>query len=235
MLGLACATPKPVVTEPPKEAAPPPRAAPVIEQEFGSIDPDEVEKTFKRQGGALESCHTEGRGRVPYMAGDMKIFLRIDKTGHVRYGYFEESSLGDRGTEQCILTMLGKVDFPVPIGGEAEVRHAFGWEGGQERAPGLFDPEKVQKALAAQAAIKSRAEQCRKGMRGQIMLTGYVEAGPPGKTKGKGKGKLGHFSALGASATTPEAAEKIDCLVTTLLELPLPTPGSYAAKVTFRL
>jgi hypothetical protein len=238
---FGCGKPKPAVTEPPKEpepahAAPPP----VMEQEFGSIDQDAVEQTFKKQGDALEACHTEGRSRVPYLAGDVKLFLRIDKTGHVKYGYFEVSSLGDRATETCILTALAKVDWPAPVGGEAEVRHAFGWEPGSERAPTPYEPQKVEKALDAQPGVRSRVEQCMKGVKGQVALTGYIEPGAPSKDKKDKskpkpatKGKQGHFRSVGASASTKEAAEKVDCVTSAVSELSVPTPGSYAAKVSF--
>lgn len=237
----SCAKPKPAVTEPPKEPAPAPApASPAVEQEFGSIDQEEVELTFKKQGDALSACLTEGRSRVPYMAGDVKLFLRIDRTGHVKYGYFEVTSLGDRTTESCILAALGRLEWPAPVGGEAEVRHAFGWEAGGERAPAPYDPQRVSHALDLQPAFRSRVEQCTKGVKGQVALTAYVEPGPPprdkkdkSKPKGKGKGKEGHFRALGASASTKDMAEKIDCIVTALTDLPLATPGSYAAKVSF--
>lgn len=237
----ACARPKPAVTESPKEPEPQRSApAPVMQQELGSIDLDAVEHLFKKQGDAIEGCHTAGRTRVPYLAGEVTIFLRIDATGHVRYGYLEVSALGDRATESCILETLAKINWPAPVGGEAEVRHALGWEAGGERAPVVYDPEKVTKALAAQPAVRARVGQCTKGIRGQIALTGYIEPGAPAKDKKdrtrstpKGKGKDGHFRALGASASTKDAAEKIDCVVSALVGLPIPTPGGYAAKVSF--
>jgi hypothetical protein len=37
------------------------------------------------------------------------------------------------------------------------------------------------------------------------------------------------------AAPNKDAAEKIDCLVDALKQLPLPSPGSYAAKVSFTL
>jgi hypothetical protein len=208
----------------------------VVEQEFGSIDQDAVEQTFKKQGDALSACHDDGRTRVPYLAGDVKLFLRIDRKGRVRYGYFEDSLLGDRATESCILAALAKVDWPAPVGGDAEVRHAFGWEAGAERVPAQYDPQRVSHALDAQPAYRARALQCMKGVKGQMTLTGYVEAGAPPKdrkSKAKPTGKGGHFKTLGASASTKEASEKIDCVVTALLDLPLPSPGSSAAKVSF--
>ena len=225
-----CGAPPPP-REAPKEAPPPPPPAPVVEQELGSIDEDAVERTFAKNGEALEACHSDGRARVPYLAGDVKLFLRIDRTGRVRYGFFEASSLGDRDTEKCILAALSAVSFPAPIGGEAEVRHGFGWEGGQERAPAPFDADKIQKALASAAGVRSRVEQCKRGARGDLAVTAYVEPGGKGK-KSRG-GAKGHFRALGVAASTRDAADKSDCLVAALRELPLPSPGSFAAKVTF--
>ena len=48
-------------------------------------------------------------------------------------------------------------------------------------------------------------------------------------------GKRGKVQAAGLGAPSKEGADKIDCLLGVMTGLQLPTPGSYAAKVTFAL
>ena len=227
---------------------------PQVSQELGSIDPKKVEQTFAGlQQGALEGCHKQGRERVDVLSGDVKVFLRIDGGGKVRYGYFEDSSLGDRETEKCILSELGRATWPKPEGGEAEVRSGFGWGPGDERAPTAWSSDKVQSALAESKDVKKNVASCKAGLKGDFKVTAYVEhddtapattdpkpASTPAtkpKPKGKkdGKDKGGKFKTIGMSAPNKDAAEKIDCLVDALKPLELPSPGSYPAKVTFSL
>lgn len=229
-----------------------------VSQELGSIDQKAVESTFNRLlNGPLEKCHKDGRGRLEYMNGEMKVFLRVGEDGKVKYGFFEESNVGDRDTERCVLDALGAADWPKPTGGEAEVRNSFHWEAGDARAPASWEAEKVLQALDDAKDVKGQVMKCKGGVSGNLQLTGYVEhdesapAAPPAKGKpaakphgktghkkgGKhaGKGKGGKFKAIGVAATSKDAAEKADCVVEALKNLPLPSPGSYAAKVSFVL
>lgn len=235
--------------EPPHEEAPP-AAAPVVSEELGSIDNDAVDQTFQQVSGDIATCLNEGRTRVSAIGGDVTVFMRIDATGHVKYGWFTQSALGDRMTEKCLLDVMNRTTWPKPIGGEAEVKHGFGWDSGS-RAPVPWESEKVTFALDASQATRRAIDQCKKGTSATIDVTGYVSAGPPGpandpppkkgakkpkKKKAKGKVKAeGHFRAIGASSESHEAADKIDCVLDALRPLPLPSPGSSTAKVTFTL
>ncbi|MDF2696860.1 MAG: hypothetical protein K0S65_5243 [Labilithrix sp.] len=243
-----------------------PSGGPTIEQELGSIDQRAVEKKFFDLQGKLESCHKQGRDRVEYLSGDVKVFLRVGKDGRVRYSWFEESTLGDRDTEKCILDLFAATDWPKPVGGEAEVRNGFGWPAGSERAPTSWGPEKVVSALDDDKHAKKDVEKCKSGVSGDFRITAYVEPGEveeshgsghgagqgQGTGQGKGGGKKagrkgdkmgpgkggehgGKFKTIGVAPPNKEGAEKIDCIVDALKNLPLPSPGSYAAKVTFTL
>src|SRR5205823_6664791 len=109
---------------------------PQVSQELGSIDQRKVEQTFSALvQGPLENCHKQGRDRIEFLTGDVKVFLRIDASGKMRYGYFEDTTLGDRETEKCILGVFSSASWPKPDGGEAEVRSGFGWGPGGEREP----------------------------------------------------------------------------------------------------
>jgi len=259
----ACgSSPKPVVEEPVAEQRAS-SSAPKLQmsQELGSIDERKVQQTFDSLvNGTLESCHKQGRDRVEYLTGDVKVFLRIDGSGRVKYGFFEDSTLGDRETEKCIMGVFNSTTWPKPEGGEAEVRSGFGWGPGGEREPTSWSSDKVTTALVESKDVKKDIDKCKHGVSGDFRVTAYVEAdegdgggngnggGKHGKNKpaakpkhasGKGGGAAketgGKFKAIGIAAPNKDGAEKVDCLVDALKALELPSPGSYAAKVTFSL
>lgn len=246
----ACGSKPPPPPEPPKQdddtAKRPSGPTPQVEQELGSIDQRAVERKFGALQGEFEKCHQQGRDRVEYMSGDVKIFMRVGKDGKVRYSYFEESTLGDRDTEKCILDVLGRASWPQPQGGEAEVRNGFGWGPGGERAPTPWGPEKVMGALDDAKDVKKDVQKCKAGVKGDFIVTAYVEhdesaadekekpkAGNKKHGKKAGKEQGGKFKTIGIVPPGKDAAEKVDCIVDALKPLKLPTPGSYAAKVSF--
>jgi hypothetical protein len=105
-------------------------------------------------------------------------------------------------------------------------------------------------ALVAAKDVKREVQRCKKGVSGDFRITAYVETeegegeahpgkpgkGTPGKHGKKGNKELGgRFKAIGVAAPNKEGAEKVDCIVDALRPLELPSPGSYAAKVSFTL
>jgi hypothetical protein len=252
---VACGSkPPPKAEEPVKEEAASHRPAgptPQVSQELGSIDPRKVEQTLANLvSGPLETCHKQGRDRIEFLTGDVKLFLRIDGNGKLKYGYFEDSTLGDRETEKCILGTLSNASWPKPEGGEAEVRSGFGWGPGGEREPTSWPSDKITLALVEAKDVRKDVDKCKDGVKADFSVTAYVEMGDSGDKPGdkhekptpkrgkKGnnnKAMGGRFKAIGVSAKSKEGAEKIDCIVEALKPLDLPSPGSYAAKVTFSL
>ena len=87
--------------------------APDVEQELGSIDQRAVEKTFTElQTASSRTATRRARDRVEYLTGDVKVFFRVGGDGRREvFGYFEDSTLGDRETEKCILGV-----FAAPTG-----------------------------------------------------------------------------------------------------------------------
>jgi hypothetical protein len=247
---VACGGAPPPPPEPPKTDDTGPKGpsgpTPQVEQELGSIDQRAVERKFGALQGEFEKCHQQGRDRVDVLSGDVKIFMRVGKDGKVRYSYFEESTLGDRETEKCILDVLGRASWPQPQGGEAEVRNGFGWGPGGERAPTPWGPEKVIGALDDAKDVKKDVQKCKAGVKGDFIVTAYVEhddsapAAPAKPENGKkkhgkkaGKDGGGKFKSLGIIPPNKDGADKVDCIVDALKALKLPSPGSYPAKVTF--
>ena len=238
--------PTAVVSRPPHTAG-----APSVSQELGSIDEHAVQQTFDRLQTKLEVCHKQGRDRVEYLAGDVKVFLRVGADGRVKYAYFEDSTVGDRETEKCLLDLFTATDWPKPQGGEAEVRNGFGWSGGSERAPASWPAEKMTNALGPDG--RHAIDQCKTGTHGEFRVTAYVEPSDvdeptpePAKPAKPGKGKPaskpaaakepgGKLKAIGIAVPNKEAAPKAECILDALRGVALPSPGSYAAKVTFTL
>lgn len=215
--------PKPV-EPPPPVAERPHRPKLQMQSELGEIDQAAVEATMKSAQPKLQACHRSGLKRVEYLSGDVKFFLRIGQDGRVKYSYFEESTLGDADTEDCILQVLQKEAWPKPEGGEAEVRKSFGFDApGDVRAPTSWPSDKIVTALGK---AEDDVKKCRRGVSGSFKVTAYVEP----------DGKHGKVQAVGVVPPGKEGTDKIDCIIKTVRSMKgIPSPGSYAAKVTFIL
>jgi hypothetical protein len=194
-----------------------------VSQELGSIDQRQVEVTFDHLQNKIQSCFKTGLGRVEYLGGDVSVFLRVGQDGHVKYGYFEDSTVGDRDTEKCLLDVLSSADWPKPQGGEAEVRNKFGFDApGDVRAPTDWNSDRIAEAIGkAQADISK----CKAGVSGTFKGAAYIQP----------DGKHGKVQAAGLASPSKDGVDKIDCLLGVVEGLKLPSPGSYAAKVSFAL
>jgi hypothetical protein len=196
---------------------------PQVSQELGSIDQRQVEVTFDHLQNKIQGCFKDGASRIEYLDGDVSVFLRIGQDGRVKYGYFEDSSVGDRDTEKCLLDVLQNADWPKPQGGEAEVRNKFGFDApGDVRAPTAWNSDKIAGSVgkASDAIAK-----CKDGVSGTFKGAAYIE--PDGK-----KGKI---QAAGLASPSKDGVDKVDCLLGVVNSLQVPSPGSYAAKVSFAL
>lgn len=192
-----------------------------VSQELGEIDPKAAEAAIDRAMPQIQKCHKAGTQRVEYLAGDVKVFVRLDARGKVRWAYFEESTIGDRQTEKCMLDALSNAPWPAPTGGEAEVRKGFGFDAGDARPPADWPADKVSGLASGDAGV----QKCKSGVSGTFKVTAYVEPAGDG----------GKISAVGVAPPSQDAEAQVDCLVDALRSLKVPSPGSYAAKVSFTL
>jgi len=194
-----------------------------VSTELGVIDARAAEQTFRRLESKLHACYKAGLERVEYLAGDVKVFLRVGQDGTIRYGYFEESTLGDRESEKCMLRVLTQAAWPKPEGGEAEVRNTFGFDGPDDvRAPVDWSADRVTASLGKHA---DDIQKCKEGVAGRFRATAYVAP----------DGSQGKFTAIGLTPPSKEGIDKIDCLIDALKAVTPPSPGSYPAKVSFDL
>jgi len=214
---------------PPKEPEPPP-PPPVhhgpklnVQTELGQIDPAKTEATWTKIQPALMRCYQDGQKGLEYLGGDVKFFLRVGQDGSARYVFLTDGTLGDRKTERCMLDLALGTSWPAPEGGEAEVQKSMGFDPpGNVRAPSDWASDKVSSALEAHGADVSK---CKAGVSGTFRMTAYVEP----------QGKAGRVAAVGVAPPNKDGEGKADCLVEVVKKMKMPSPGSYAAKVSFTL
>jgi hypothetical protein len=215
--------------------APPPKAAettsapeassgeaasgPSIESEIGGLNEAQVKAAFGRASSNLSACFNKGAERLPYLAGEVRFVLRIKKDGAPRFAFVKDSTLGDRGTEECMLGALKSLTWPKPQGGEGIAENSFAFEpSADERPPVALTPEQLGKEFKK---ARSTLAKCR-ATAGAIKATMYID------TDGKPL-------AIGASSADERADAAIGCVISTLQAVKFASPGSYAGKVTLTL
>ncbi len=221
-LSLACGGAPPPPPEAPHVDEKPQASRPALKMksELGTVDPGAIKKAFSTLDGAFMDCQKHALGRIEVLAGTAKFFLRIAEDGSAKYAYLEDSEVGDRDTEKCLLDAVRAASWPKPDGGEAEVRYGMELPLQSTRPPNDWASEKVTGALAKQGEA---FDKCKAGAGGTFRATMYVGHG--GKVLG-----------AGVAADSRDGADKADCLAEALLKMKgLPSPGSWPAKVSFGL
>src|SRR5262245_59616745 len=67
-----------------------------VESEIGALDEEKVQATFKRIEPALMACFGKGSRDLPYLAGDVRFVVRVNRKGQAVLAYVKDSTLGDR-------------------------------------------------------------------------------------------------------------------------------------------
>ena len=135
-----------------EEAAPVPRPAASkpklhMSQELGEVDQKRAEDAVQRARATVLGCMNSGVKRVEFLSGDVKFFVRLTEAGSVRWAYLEETNLGDRETEKCILQALRGAPWPKPEGGEGEIRNSYSFGATDAREPAAWNADKIAAAL----------------------------------------------------------------------------------------
>jgi hypothetical protein len=214
--------------EPPPQAPAPVRAAepaatrPQLRttSELGDVDPEEVTRAFKKLSESFIDCQKRGLDRVEVLAGGVRFFVRIGADGSAKWTYLEESDIGDRDTEKCLLDVVTNAHWPKPNGGDAEARYTMELPLQATRPPNDWASDKVAAALGRHGDAIDR---CKGGVSARFHATMYVGTG-------------GRVLAAGVATSTKDGEEKVDCLTEALVKMKgLPSPGSWPAKVSFGL
>jgi hypothetical protein len=220
---LACGgeEPPPQAPRPIREAEPV-AAKPRLKttSELGDVDPGEVTRVFKALSESFLECQRRGVDRVEVLAGSVKFFVRIGADGGAKWAYLEESEIGDRDTEKCLLDVVMSARWPRPNGGDAEARYTMELPLQATRPPNEWTSDKVAAALGRHGDAIDR---CKGGISARFHATMYVGTG-------------GRVLAAGVATSTKDGEDRADCLAGALVKMKgLPSPGSWPAKVSFGL
>lgn len=185
---------------------------------MGTIPERKILATLEPKLPSFQSCFERGAQQVEFISGRMEFYFRVGLDGRVEWVYPRASTVGHRGTEQCLLEVAKAARFPEPKGGGA-AELAWGFEidpPDSVRPPVAWDAARVAPALSSGRAA---LEGC--GASG-LVVTAYVASG-------------GELLASGASAAKRDLAERIDCVLQAVQSWKFPDPGSYPAKVSFAI
>lgn len=194
---------------------------PEVSSEVGGLDEAKVNETFEQSIGALQKCLSRGASRIEFLGGAVSFFIEVGSDGSVSHAHLEQSTLGDRKTEKCMLSALQAKTWPKPIGGKVGLaRKSFDFDPPNDvRPPTDWEAQNVEPVLEKKSA---EIAECKSGSSGTFTATLYVD------TEG---------SPISVGVTPPDAAGEsaVDCLVELLKDATYPSPGSWPAKVTFQL
>ncbi len=223
LVATACGGSEPPPKPPEAHHEAPQRAVPLVAKtssELGSVDPAAVKRAFASLDDKYMECQKQALDRVEVLAGTIKVFLRIGPDGSTKWAYLEESDLGDRETEKCLLDVIAAAPWPKPDGGDAEVRHSLELPQQATRPPNDWPSDKISNALGKNG---DAIDKCKAGAGTRYRATLYV--GPGGKVL-----------SAGIATSDKDGEERADCLTKALMRMKgLPSPGSWPAKVTFAL
>jgi len=198
--------------------------APVVERDdgvaieglMGTIDAEEVRMTIEPKLTRFMRCFSRRWDEIEILGGHIHMSFRVDVQGNVLWVYPNESSIGDRETERCLLETAAAIHFPRPRGGEAEFGYPLD----------LDPPDDVRPPVAwAESSVTDVVERNRDSLAAcgsGFTVTMYVGPG-------------GEVMAAGAAAADLDQAENLDCVTDAVSQWEMPDPGSYPAKVSFSI
>jgi hypothetical protein len=189
--------------------------------EIGALDEEKVNRRFEAALRSLEKCVNDGARRVEFLGGAVSFYVKVDQAGRVAHAHVEESTLGDRATEKCMLDTLARQRWPKPVGGDmGYARKSFDFDPPNDvRPPTDWASERVSDAISS---LADRIDECKSGSSGRYTVTMYV-------------GTDGEPLAVGIAPPDEEGEAAADCLVDALKSAKYPPPGSWPAKVSFSL
>lgn len=200
---------------------------------LGTLPQIAIESTLQARQRKFLRCFAQTWGHDDLVGGDFRLAFRVGVDGSVRWVYLVDSTVGDRDTERCLLSVAQAAKFPRPMGGEAE----FTWSMGVDPSSDVRPPVEVP-ADAVAAVVSDQAsavlQQCGQGSGSDYRVTAYVD--PGGAVRAVGVAAPVQAEAIGGAAqpaaTAPDA---LDCVAAQVRTWQLPDPGSYPGKVTFSL
>ncbi len=221
--------PKPLPPDDPKPAVAvashddrPKQGGPAIEYDLGPLDPSVFKSRLASLKSAWNDCFHEVHQRHAFIEGKVTFTLRTRKDGSVKWAFIKESDLGSRAIEKCLTDSLKAQNYGPPMDAkEGEVpSHTYGWAiDDDDRAA---DPGAQGNVLPSVEKAKGRIDACRKGGKGRMIATLYVDKG-------------GKPVSAGVAIDDPSLADAVDCVVDVLMSLKYVNKASWPTKTTFAL
>jgi len=191
-----------------------------MSSEIGGLNQEAVDKVFAKASDDLTRCLDDGAKRVEFLGGDVAFVVKIGPDGHVNHAHLEESTIGDRATEVCMLDALKRRSWPKPVGGETGIaQKPFSFDMPNDvRPPTDWTADSIEEALGK---LAPKLDECKSGS-GSFSITMYVDTD-------------GSVMSAGIAHTEDKGESAADCILDVLKTASYPSPGSWPAKVTFSL
>ena len=189
--------------------------------EIGALPEEDSVWAFRESFDAIQKCFIAGAHRIDFIGGEISFQVWVNSAGQVEEVYADNSTLGDRTTEQCMFDALRGAPWPKPVGGPIGVaQNAFEFEmTGDVRPPVPWDESQVADALASKRA---EINECKNGSSEHFLATAYVDTD-------------GRPMSVGMAAPNRHEEVNSDCLVQVVEGITFPSPGSWPSKVSFYL
>lgn len=182
----------------------------------GTLSQHEIQNALEPRMPKFSRCVQKRAGEVEWVSGAVEFQFLVALDGSVKRVFPSQSSMGDRDTERCMLEVAQATRFPPPRGGEAE----FAWSLEVPIDPDVREPVSWT-AADVQAALVEALPQLKAQCGGSAyQVTAYVDT-------------EGRVVAAGAAAGDEASAAGLDCVAQAVQALSFPSPGSYAAKLSF--
>ena len=194
-----------------------------VSAEVGGLNEDATNRVFQHAERNFLKCFQKRAKKIELLGGDVKFFVVVGQDGTARSVNVEQSDLGDRKAEKCMIDTLLRQSWPKPVGGRTAQAHytaaPFELLDPDVREPAALNSEDLEKVLHK---ISGKVRECKGSISARFVATVYVD------TDGK---------VITASVTSPDPDGEfaIDCLVSVIRAATFPSPGSYPGKGSFEL
>jgi hypothetical protein len=183
----------------------------------GAMSDYDVEEAFKELHPNVVRCLEKGTARVEALGGELTLVLLVAPDGKTLQAYLSLSTLGNRGTEECVLSAARARRWPRPVGGNGTAEHTY-----------VVDAAVEATALDARRMgyVKGRVHReiarCAKQVRGRWMVTLYVRGN-------------GNVASVGVATPDAETDEHAECIADRVGQLRVPRLPRRWSKVTFEI
>ena len=83
----------------------------------GSLDKEVIRRVIRRRQSAVRRCYETQLRTKPDLAGKVTVRFIVSSTGSVQTATTSSSTLDDKTTERCLLSVVKRMRFPKPQGG----------------------------------------------------------------------------------------------------------------------